>query len=280
MSDITKSGIQFTPTFYQSSTVTVSPTTRVNGPSLAVLTPPTVSYLSELKAGEALDQFDPCYIKSDGKVYRSLVNILAPPAAPTCTNTADGTGLWNGQALLVTMTIVTAQGESTPSIPTLFKITTTGQLHIAAYTGLDATMTSMNVYIGNLLWLSVPATSAGSGATAAVDISGATPTLGGYGAPSDNKAFKDGAWRVDGFCELPTASGEACTLLENVEVTYGDTNAPTTGAFVYLSVNAGQIANAKATNATGQSPIGKGVSKPDPISSGTQNNLILWALRK
>ncbi len=281
MADITKAGTIFTPTFYQSAAVTVSPATRVDGGSLAVETPPTNAYLSELKAGEAIDVLDPCYIKAaDGKVYRSKVSINAVPAAPTLTNTAGGVGLWNGGTVSVVATYLTAYGESTPSIPAIFTVTTTGSIHVATtgYTGLDASITGLNFYVNNVL-MATQTVTAGS-MTAAIDISGAALTLSGAAPPVRNTAFKDASFRVAGYAMLASASGEAVTLVENVEVSYGTTNYPSAGEWVYLSVNAGQIATAVAANATGQKPCGRAVAKPDPISSGTQKNLILWAVRE
>lgn len=222
---------------------TITNNVQLGGPTLATLVPPTNCNRGGLIAGEAIAGFDACYIKaSDGKVYRSKVNLNAVPAAPTATNTADGTGLWNGQALLVTSTFVTAQGESAQSIPTLFKITTTGQLHIAAYTGLDASITAVNTYVNGQLFAT---TATSAGATAAIDISGATPTLAGS-PPLVNKAFKDAAWQVDGFAMESASSGEAVTLYHDVLVNYAAGLTP--GALLWVdTTTAGKLNDAQTS---------------------------------
>lgn len=278
MADITKPGTSFTPVFYDGTTQ-VSVAKTVNGATIATPAPPTNVYQSELNAGEAIAQFDACYIKpSDDKVWRSKINLNAPPAAPTLSSTASGVGLWNGNVKVVTVTYVTAEGESTPSVPAIVTITTTGSIRVAAIgaAALDASITAVNYYVENVLM----ATTATSGGTAAqTDISGASLTLSGLPAPTKNTAYKDKAYRVDGYAQYASASGEAVTLVENIEAAYPP-NTLGGGSRVYLSgATAGALADAKATNATGQDAVGKAIRKISPFDGTIVKNMILWASR-
>ncbi len=59
----------------------------------------------------------------------------------------------------------------------------------------------------------------------------------------------DAAAKVDGWCPLAAASGEAVTLMTDVDIHYGANMTP--GDRLYVSLTAGVLQNATSTGGTG-----------------------------
>lgn len=107
--------------------------TKVGTPSLTTIIPDGANRVgSNLKAGEALGACDPCYIKSDGKVYKS--DGTAANAAAKC-HGFSGMAADAGQPVTLYDGVDFRYGSGlTPGTP-LFVSATAGALDDAATTG-------------------------------------------------------------------------------------------------------------------------------------------------
>ncbi len=201
--------------------------------SEATLRPPTNVNLPPGFTGEAINAFDAVSAKSDGTYMRARVNINAAPVAPTVSDSATASTVL-ASTRQVRTTYVTAYGESTPSPATAFNTTLNHSMSIAAYTGLDASITSVNIYVDNVLW-GTAAVTAGSSAVTVVTAPSATSAS----PPTTNAAFKDNLWRVAGFADSQCVSGGAVNVKHSLAIAYVNVavTAVTHGQLLYLSAS-------------------------------------------
>jgi len=223
---------------------TITNSVQLGRPTVATLNPPSNCNRAGLLAGELIAGGDACYIKSDGKVYRSIQNVNAAPAALTVAGNGSGSSYGAGTHQ-VQATYVTAQGESAPSPPVNVTLTSAQNIRVTTFgSSLDASITGANFYVDGLF----TATAAVSGAAIPqTDLTGATPASA-KSVPTGNKAYKDAAWMCDGFAMESASSGEAVTLYQDVLFNYGAALTP--GAVLYIS---GSVAGGLATTNPGGS---------------------------
>lgn len=113
---------------------------------------------------------------------------VAVPAAPTVSGTGSGSG-WGAGTHLVSVTSVTAAGETTPSIPAKITLTAAQLIRVAAITGLADGVTAVNIYVDGVL-LAQAAVSAN--ASAQTDVDNVSLTLAGVAPPAVNTAYGAG----------------------------------------------------------------------------------------
>lgn len=106
--------------------------------------------------------------------YSSAV-IAAPTTGPTVTGAGSGSSFGAG-TYYVQYSLVTAGGETTPSISSPVTLTAAQNISVTSITGLASTVTKVRFYVnGNLLAENTPS----SGATGTVSITGAAPAVSG-----------------------------------------------------------------------------------------------------
>lgn len=128
----------------------------------------------------------------------------AVPATPTLTGTGSGSAFVAG-TYLVQVTGVNAQGETTPSAEVPITLTANQLIHLAAESSLDASLTSLNVYVNGD---KVGSTAVASGTSTAGSFDAATVTVKG-GVPSVNTAYTSTNYQAIGFSEYDVATDAA-----------------------------------------------------------------------
>lgn len=115
--------------------------------------------------------------------YSSAV-IAAPATGPTVVGNGSGSSYGAG-TYAVAYTLVTAQGETTPSPATNATVTAAQNLRVSAISSLASTVTRVNYYV-NGLWAATTVPT--SGTAAQTDITGASLATGQV-PPTTNTAF-------------------------------------------------------------------------------------------
>lgn len=141
--------------------------------------------------------------------------VAAVPANPTLTATGTGSAFAAG-TYLVQVTGVNANGETTPTAEVPITLTVGQKIQVNAITGLDTSITSLNVYVDGSLVGSCVA-SAGTSTATAFDV--ASVTVKGT-PPRSNTAYTaaNGLWNPRAIAPYDYASDAAAL------VTYGTTS--------------------------------------------------------
>lgn len=211
-----------------------------------------------ITTGEAIAAGDACYVKSDGKIWKSsgALTGLNPPDEPAlATATSGGTvaaGIYG-----VKITYKNATGETLASESST--IATTGATSTITITSPAASGSGGAAATHYLVYMT-PANGGpwklqnGSGTAIATDYTRTAPPVTNTAEPptSDGSGSK-AASKVHGYAWSACDVGEVLTLLFNVYFRYGASLTP--GANVYLSGStAGGLAD--APSALGVDPIG------------------------
>lgn len=148
----------------------------------------------------------------------------AVPGAPTVTGTSSGSAFAAG-TYLVQVTGVNAQGETTPTAPVAVTLTAGQKINVAALSGLDASLTALNVYVDGVLIGSATVSSGVSTATA-FDVAAVTTK---QGLPSSNTAYTipNGAGTQKAACVL----SRACQTDSSGNITFSPTSGQAGGEF-------------------------------------------------
>lgn len=117
----------------------------------------------------------------------AIQTLLQVPAAPSATgNTGTGSAFTSGQTVNVAVTLLNANGETTPSSDTLVTIGANGDNVVVTLPSFPAGCTGANVYVSTSTGsTTLYKTNSGAGATSTT--SGGTVTVTGF-APNTNSA--------------------------------------------------------------------------------------------
>lgn len=141
--------------------------------------------------------------------------VANPTTAPTLTATGAG-GTIGAGTYAVTYTKVTAAGESLPSYPAFVTLTSAQSIQVTSITGLENSVTYINVYINNVFAYQKSVTSNASGT---ITVS-AAPSSAGKSAPLVSTAFVNN----DGS-QIPVgAAWYAMASAPNGAITFGGTS--------------------------------------------------------
>jgi hypothetical protein len=211
---------------------------------LSSLTPPPVNKVgSGIICGANLSQYHACYLAPDAsgvtRAFPSIASVVAPPATPTFT--AGGSGSpYPAIAVPVSMTYLTAVGETTPCPVQWLTLTSGQQVVVPTISSIDATVIAANIYVFNECIAQIAVVSGTlTGATATYVTTYAKP------APLSNTAFKgltsastQNQHRVHGFAasQCLIAQNDAVTLFTDIDVNYANgTITQAAGTPVYAS---------------------------------------------